>query len=277
MTRWLSKPLLFAVLSSFVVSPLVRSEGQPTLSREQMETFLKTAKILKTKSSGGGTTGTIRATLSDGTLTHDAHVQSIDESKLQFHGDRGTTELNFRDTYKFNIAAYRLSLLLGMDNIPMSVERSVNGKTSAVTWWIDDIQFNEAQRLKNKTQPPDADDWNKQMFIYRTFDQLVYNTDSNLDHAIVDKNWKIWKIDHSRSFRLYHNLLNAKNLTQIDTNFLAKMKELNEDSMTKELRPFLTKDEIKAVLARRDVIVKFFEDEVKQKGEAAVLYTYARK
>jgi hypothetical protein len=50
------------------------------------------------------------------------------------------------------------------------------------------------------------------------------------------------------------------------------MKDL-EQAMEKEMVPYVNKDEIKSVLARRDLIVKFFDDQVRQRGEAAVLYT----
>jgi hypothetical protein len=273
MTRCMRTFPLVAALVSFLVSPRLWSQAQPQMTPEQMENFLKNAKILNTKPASKGTTGTLRATLSDGTFTHDAHIQSVDESKLVFKGERGTTEFNFRDTYKYNIAAYRLGLLLGMNMIPMSVERKVNGKLSAVTWWVENVQFDEEQRVRQKIAPPDSDTWNEQMDVYRVFDQLVYNTDSNLTNLLIDKNWKIWKIDHSRSFRLSHNLQEVKNLVRCDKNLLEKMKALDEASMRTSMQPWATKEEIKAVLARRDVIVKLFEDAVRQKGEAAVLYT----
>ena len=36
--------------------------------------------------------------------------------------------------------------------------------------------------------------------------------------------------------------------------------------------PYLTKSEVEAVIARRDLIVRFFDEQIRQKGEAAVLY-----
>jgi hypothetical protein len=269
---WLPVALL-----SLLASPCLWSQAPPQITPEQMENFLKTAKILKTKPASKGTTGTLRATLSDGTLTHDAHIQSIDESKQVFKGESGNTELNFRDTYKFNIAAYRLAMLLGMDMIPMYVERNVNGQPSSVSWWVDNVQFDEQQRLQDKIQPPDQDAWNAQIYTFRIFDQLVYNTDSNLTNLLVDKDWKVWKIDHTRAFRLQHSLLNAKNLVKCDRDFLAKMKDLKEETMLRQMQPWCNREEIKAVVARRDLIVKFFDDQVRQKGEAAVLYTSPKK
>ena len=45
------------------------------------------------------------------------------------------TETNFKDSYLFNVAGYRLAHLLGL-NVPVSVHRKVDGKDAAVTWWV---------------------------------------------------------------------------------------------------------------------------------------------
>ncbi len=73
-----------------------------------------------------------RLTLSDGVTTHDAVFQAIDERKMVANlgggGRQATTELNFVDSYRYNIAAYELSGLLGLDHMmPVYVERRWNG------------------------------------------------------------------------------------------------------------------------------------------------------
>ena len=130
----LAAPLLFC------------ADNGPKPTYEQIEQFLHTGKILKIKELSTGVTNSRRATLSDGTMQHDAHVQSIDESKARFEGDRGV-EMNFRDTWKYNVAAYRLGRILELDMIPPSVERKVNGTDCAVTWWIDNSMM-EVDRKK---------------------------------------------------------------------------------------------------------------------------------
>jgi hypothetical protein len=82
----------------------------------------------------------------------------------------------------------------------------------------------------------------------------------------------MWMIDHTRAFRLQLKLQNEKNLIMCDRRLLANMRKLDEETLNEQLQPFLTKSEIKALLARRDAIVKFFENAVKEKGEGAVLY-----
>src|SRR5262245_62692524 len=50
------------------------------LSPDQQEEFLKKAKVVRTRAAGKGVTGTMRATLTDGTTVHDASIQTIDEN-----------------------------------------------------------------------------------------------------------------------------------------------------------------------------------------------------
>ena len=236
---------------------------------EQMEQFLQTAKIVKIKDLSVGITNSRRATLSDGTIQHDAHVQSIDESKARFEGQRGT-EINFRDTWKFNVAAYRLGRILELDMIPPSIERKVNGTSCSVTWWIDNSMM-EVDRKKKSLESSDKDAWNREMYIVRVFDQLIYNTDRNLQNLLIDPDWRIWMIDHTRAFRLYTTLQEQKNLVLCDRQLLARLRTLDAGTLS-SLKPYVTDGEIKGMLGRRDKIVKFFDDQVAQKGEAAVLY-----
>jgi hypothetical protein len=245
-------------------------------SRAEMEEFLRNANIGQRKALGTGVTSSERAKLTDGHLEHDAHVQSVNIEKPTFTTNRGT-ELNFKDSYKFNIAAYRLDQILGLNMTPVSIERKVGGKTSAVTWWVDDVLMDELQRHNKNINPPDLDNWAKQMHILRVFDQLIYNTDRNLGNMLIDKKWQIWMIDHTRAFRSQKTLLNEKNLEKIDRTLLANLRKLDEETLTTELKAYLTKTEIKGLLARRDRIVKFFEDEVASKGEGAVLYDLPRR
>lgn len=244
--------------------------AQKSMSPAEIEEFLKTAKLATHKTIGTGVTQTERATLKSGDFVHDAHVQSVDITKAEFKSDR-QTELNFRDTYKFNIAAYRLCRLLGLNMMPVSVERKIMGKTSAVTWWIDDAMM-EGERIKKKIEPPDQDRWNKQMYAARVFDELIYDTDPNLGNFLIDKNWKLWMVDKTRAFRLSKELRNVKNLTQCDRSLLAAMKKLDENTLLQEMKDFLSKSEVKALLARRDKIVAFFDKQVAEKGENQVLY-----
>ncbi len=249
---------------------LLASLAAQQLSLEQKEQFLLKAKIIKTKDLSEGITNSRRATLRDGELTHDAHVQTIDEYKSVFQTAMGS-ELNFSDSYKYNIAAYKLDRMLGLGMIPPSVSRKVEGHSASVTWWVDDTMMTEKERFQKKTSPPDNDAWGRQMYCVRVFDELIYNMDRNLGNLVIDKNWTMWMIDHTRAFRMITDLKAPANLVKVDRGMLAGLRKLNDADLQKELGQYVNKMQIKGLLARRDRIVKFFDEEVARKGEAAVL------
>ena len=248
------------------------ASARPVLTPEQMEDFLLKAEIGKMKAAGTGVTDSRRATLSDGRITHDAHIQTVNESKVKFEGTRGT-ELNFKDNYAFNITGYRLARLLGLDNVPMSVERRVQGIPAAVTWWVDDVLMDENERQKKHTSGPSPERTAKQTHIMRVFDELIENTDRNGGNILWTKDWKMWLIDTTRAFRIDKGLKNPKLLERCEANLLEKMRKLTTETLTQELGDTVGKSEIEALLARRDALVKHFDALVAQRGRGAVLYT----
>jgi hypothetical protein len=79
-------------------------------------------------------------------------------------------------------------------------------------------------------------------------------------------------IDHTRSFRRRTTLTHPENLTGCDRSLLARMRELNRDSLKERLGRWVHDQEIAGLLARRDKIVAILDDAVKQNGENAVLF-----
>ncbi|MBI3684720.1 MAG: hypothetical protein HY235_30490, partial [Acidobacteria bacterium] len=136
---------LLAAAGSFAADKI----STPLLTRAEKEQFLRDAKIIKTKGVSQGITGTVRATMSDGKLTHDASIQVIDEYKQQFQTAMGT-ELNFKDSWKFNLAAYKLDRLLGLNMVPVTVERRFRNQLGSSTWWVDDVLMTELTRYNKK-------------------------------------------------------------------------------------------------------------------------------
>ena len=119
-----------AIAVLLAAQPLIAQDQ--SLSLEEQEEFLRTAQIVSKRQLSDGVTRSSRATLSDGTFTHDAHIQTVDVFKTTFTSAFGT-ELNFRDTYKANIAAYRLDKLLGLGMITPSVESQRQSRGGSTT------------------------------------------------------------------------------------------------------------------------------------------------
>lgn len=245
-----------------------------TLGCAEMESFLKTARILSQRDLPVGITVPKRATLSDGSLKHDASVQTTDVSQMIFQGERGT-ELNFRDSWKFNVAGYELAKLLQLNMVPPYVERNVLGKDASVSWWIGDAMMGRDRHYR-KIQPPDPARWNAEIYAVRIFHQLIYDTDPNLTNMLITKDWRIWMIDFSRAFRWTPKLQDPKALSKADRRLLERLRQLDADVLKQRLGRWLTKQEIDGVVGRRDLIVRHFEGEIGRRGEAAVLYDLPR-
>ena len=249
----------------------VSAADEQNLSKEQIKQFLLNAKIVGSKQASKGITGTTRLTLSDGTITHDASFQSIDQHKPVYQTASGT-EVNFVDSYKYNIAAYGLAELLGIeDMLPVYVERKWKGDVGSLSWWLP-VKMDEVERHKQKLQAPDSEAWNNQMYKIRVLDQLVYDNDPNLTNVLIGEDWKIWRVDFSRAFRTKNELRNPADLVKCDRQLFEKLKALDVNALTEKDKKYLNKDEIKAVMARRDKIVATFNKLIAEKGESEVLY-----
>jgi len=151
------------------------------------------------------------------------------------------------------------------------VERKVDGKTGSLSWWLP-VKMDDVERMSKKIEPPDKDSWNNQMYKIRVFDNLVYDTDPNLTNVLIGEDWKLWRVDFSRGFRTFKEVKDPKDLVRCDRQLLEKLKALNANDLTEKTKGYLTKDEVKGVMARRDKIVERFQKLIAEKGENEVLY-----
>jgi hypothetical protein len=257
--------------------PLVNravTASTPSLTCAEMEEFLHFGKIGAQKNISKGVTLPKRATLEYKGMKHDAAIQTIEVSKTSFPTTRGT-ELNFRDSWKYDVAGYELAKILELNMVPPYVERSVEGHAASLSWWVNDAMM-ELDRKEQKLAAPDAEAWNKQMYAVRVWHELIYDTDPNLTNLLITKDWQLWIIDFTRAFRRYKELPDPKNLAQCDRKLLAKLRTLDRDMLGEKLSRWLTKSETDGLVARAGNIVRFFDKEAAAKGEGAVLYDFPR-
>ena len=268
-------PHLLLTLVYLALGSPTSGADEPTFTEEQKIDFLQHAKIIDSKLEKKGKSSASHLTLSDGKVTYEASFQPIDEKKTRGPAPNGGIELNFRDYWGYDIAGYRVAKLLAMDDmVPVYTERKWKGATGALSWRISNIQFDEADRYTRKIPVPAdlLDRWNKQMYKVRVLDQLLYDADANLTNVQITNDWKIWRIDFTRAFRLQHDLRNPKDLVQCDRQLLTRLRQLSYDQVLETTKSYLSKDEVKALIARRDKIVAYFDKLVVQKGESEVLY-----
>jgi hypothetical protein len=244
----------------------------PALTRAEMARFLESARIVRGKGQSKGTTGVVRLTLRDGTLEHDAAFSDVDERVPVMRFASGRIELDFVDSYQFNIAAYRVAELVGLgDMMPVTVEREWHRRKGSLSWWLD-VRMDEGERLRRKIQPPDPVDWTRRKARMQVFAQLLADTDRNAGNILIAPDWSLWMIDFTRAFRRSKRLPPDATLTTCDRRLLAALRALTIEDVREKTAPYLPPAEIEALLARRDEIVALFERRIAEHGEARVLY-----
>lgn len=268
--------LVWVLAASVALSPLgdegpAQASGVVGTTDAEREAFLREASVERTRGAVG-ISGARRATLRLGDARHDALIQTIDVERPFVDLGRGR-ELDFRDSYRNNAAAYRLDRLLGLGMVPVTVVRLYEGKRAGFTWWVDDVLMDERQRIANKLAVPDVEGWNRRMWVVRLFDQLIYNTDRHLGNLLIDEDWRLWMIDHTRAFKLSTEPQTPANLApRCARGLLDALRRLDQSTLAAATRDLLSDRQVKGLLARRDFIVKHYEERIRELGEDAVLY-----
>jgi hypothetical protein len=237
----------------------------------QKERLLKLGKIVKAMEIGHGVTKPVKATVELDGVQHDAEFQVVNEELPRFFPQKGPP-VPMKDFWGFNIAAYKVDRLLGMNMVPVTIQRAYNGKPAALSWWVDDVMFEEIDRVKKEMSAPNAEDFARQRAIGQVFDELIINIDRNLANLLITKSWKVALIDHTRSFTAHPGIRNEENLIRCSRAMMAKMKALTISSVAAATTPHLTAAEVKALIGRRDRIVEFFDKVAKVKGEENVFF-----
>ena len=248
-----------------------QEQAAASLSPEAMEAFLLNADLDDFDRLDVGVTGSRRATATDGRLTHEVHIQAVDIQRDTFAAAGARVEINFRDTYRYNIGAYRLAVLLGMDNVPMSVLRRVDREPAAVTWWVDNVAMSERDRIEQRAFPPDPQVAYSQFYTLYAFDELIQNRDRNPGNILWTTDWKMWLIDHTRAFRPDVELSKPKRLTRISRDLLDSLRALTAEALEEAMDGVLTRQEQERVLARRDLLVAHFDARVSRIGDAVLV------
>jgi hypothetical protein len=242
-------------------TPVVLSQGDGSkvwIGRyAEFEEFLQTARIERTEKVPIGVTKPERGFFAPGGLAASAAIKHLPM------GQRA----GFWESYKSEIAAYQLDRLLGLDMVPPTVERRVGGELAAVVLWV-----GGCKHIKDVDQSacPNPAKWAKEACRQRVFDNLIANIDDNAGNILVDPEWNMVLIDHSRAFAA-DRMPFEKEMTRVDRAFFERLKALDEAGLMKQVRPWVLGDgAVRAILKRRDKIVARFETLARERGEAVV-------
>ena len=262
---------LYAVISFLFAASLVAQIRSQVIQGQELEDFLRAAKITQTKAIPRGVTLPRKLTLELDGVARFAVFKSIDVSKTVQTFDGGGVEMGFQDSWKTEVAAYEVDKLIGLGMVPATVERTYDSAKGSEQFWVDSM-MSEDDRLQKKVPPPNVRDWNLLYQKVQLWDNLIYNTDRNTGNLLITKDWEIILIDHSRTFRAFKDLRQPKSMTRFSKTLLEGIQRLNTQNLTEKVGKYLSKEQIQGLLARRDLIVAMAKKMAAEQGEAKVLY-----
>jgi hypothetical protein len=163
------------------------------------------------------------------------------------------------------LAAYDIDKLLGLDMVPPTVSRTVEGQQGAITFWVNGVRvYRDAQEI------PNTPHWSHQISRMKLYDSLIGNTGRNLTNMIIDHNDSLLLIDHVRGFSSDRTLKDPP--SQFDRRLVEKLKALDTPQSRLRLKSVLGNDEIASLMARRDGLLAHLQKLLAERGEAAVMF-----
>ena len=250
--------------------------------REKWEIFMGQAAIIKSEPVGEGVTHPWKLTLRLGDVEHKGVWKDID-----------IVDGDIPDRWRYEVAAYRLDKLLGLNMVPVVVEREFRGKKGDLSLWAE----NKYSLLKvmegNIPIPASAQAQVDAMkYITRAWDSLLANDDRTQQNILYTEDWRTILIDHTRAFRAdkAHReqlIYGANGLKTMDDGkggrrpvlfrrlpraFVDSIRALDRTAVQNAVGPYLTAGEIEALMARKPILLAEIDDMIKREGEKAVLY-----
>jgi hypothetical protein len=155
------------------------------------------------------------------------------------------------------VAAYRLDRLLGLDMVPVTVRRRVNGKDGSLQF-LASRNINESQRSSSGRgvgAPCELPDQWSAMYV---FDVLIYNEGRSQNRMLYDlSNWQLMLMRHDTAFSASKGRPRHLRDVVLDVNdgWRAALEKLTDDVLRSELDEVLDYRHIKALATRRDQLL----------------------
>lgn len=248
----------------------------PFTSGAEAVGFLRTATVVSSEEIPEGSTKPLLMLLEKDGVQARAIFRSFERVQDRVvDPDSGLTRFQpFRDSSTFEAAAYDLAALLGLPFVPPTVRRVIDNHDGTLQLWIESA-MSEKERQERGIAPPNEDWWRGVLQTLVIFDNLIFNADRNTGNLLIDPAWRVWFIDHTRSFQQDRNLRNPEHITFCERRLFERLRDLSDDEIRDAMLPYLDGRQIGALLRRRERIVERIDELIDDNGEDAVLFSYS--
>ncbi len=244
----------------------------PFTTEDEILDFLRTAEVVGTEDIDVGVTRPVQVTLEKDGVRARAIFHDVDvEVRNQRIGEQ--FYFSFHDSYRAQCAAYALARLLGLRNVPPTVCRAIRRRYGSLQLWIEGA-LTEGARAEQKLRPPDFRRWTLQLNTIRLFDALLFNDDRNAGNILIDPEWVLWMIDHTRAFQQIEKLLNVDGVILCERDLWQRLQTLGDSVIEDSLSEFFEGSEIRALLKRRELLVARIQGLIDAHGEDRILFSW---
>ncbi len=272
--KYLTVSIFFIVFLGFTLPSFAQFTPEELAERPKWEEFLLNANIVgqEQMSSSEAVTSPWQLTLEKDGITKFA-LWKNPEGRMK----------GYIEGWKYEIAAYLFDKYLELNMVSPTVEKRFQGNLGSLQLFVDYwLSLKRIKEQKIKVPSYKIFNYNRCLSLQRAFDNLIGNEDRHQNNYLLTQDWRMIFIDHSRTFRtgkkwttqLFYGPKNPEGLTmkEIPRALFEKIKALNYDIIKGFVGENLDDDEINAVLARKELIIKEIDKLIQQNGEDKVLY-----
>jgi hypothetical protein len=254
--------ILLVSLATSAPRALAQRMGTEWPDREEIERFLREAKVTERRKIGEGITNPEKVTLELDGVVRNAILKKVDKD---------------HDSWRNEVAAYELDKLLGLGMVPPTVPRSIKGRKGCLQLWVTGTVMS-----KYEGEFEDIEKWRTQVSVMWLFDDLIANIDRHLNNAMVSPEGNLILIDNSKTFRYQKTLLNDLNAsgtgthakfwnvaydaareryeTRYPASFVERLRRVGDKEIEKAIKPYVWGHNRELVLERRKLILRRLDE-----------------
>lgn len=255
--------ILVAVLAGVAEDQDPQARAKSPSEIQEREEHLRTAPIITVaKTESTGRTSAWKVYLDGGRIASRAIFKYVNRQRPTL----------LPSSYRYELAAYELSKLLGMTLIPPTVEREIEGMKGSLQCYCEGVITESARRRKGLS-PSNVTKLQDAFSEVAILENLTCNPREDASDILIDtSDWTVWRVDFSEAFAPETTVLADSPFSRCSKGLFQKLRDTPDDEFRGRLASYLNPEEIDALLARKRLILDRLEGLIKDKGEAAVLF-----